>query len=235
MALLKDIMAHPAVRRAAARLVACYLAFVDRHTDWILLETGPRDRLIEAKRPFVAAFWHDRLALMSLAWRPGLGFGMLASEHRDGQFGADVAERFGIGRISGSTTKGGAKALRAMVQTLRSGTCVGLAPDAPRGPRMRANVGVVHLARLAGAPIVPATYAVSRRKVLRSWDRFIVPLPFGRGARIWGEPIEVPRDLDDAGIEAVRQEVEARINALVERAERAVGLEPMRPEPRAGA
>lgn len=235
MALLKSLMAKPGFRRAVARIVACYVAFAERTTRWTMEGEADRDRLIDAKQPFVVAFWHGRLAMMPFAWRPGLGFAMLVSEHRDGQLIADVVEHFGIARVSGSTTKGGAKALRAMVQTLKSGICVGITPDAPRGPCLRANEGVVHLARLAGVPILPATYATSNRKILGTWDGFNIPLPFSRGAIVWGRAIEVPRTLDEAGIEALRADIETRMNAQVERADGLVGQEPQRPAPKLGA
>jgi len=231
MAFLKSLMAKPGFRRGLARVIACYIAFAERTTRWVMEGEADRDRLIEAKRPFVVAFWHGRLAMMPFAWRPGLGFAMLVSEHRDGQLIADVVEHFGIARVSGSTTKGGAKALRAMVQTLKGGTCVGITPDAPRGPRLHANEGVIHLARLAGVPVLPATYATSNRKILGTWDGFNIPLPFSKGAIIWGRAIEVPRVLDETGIAALRAEIEIVMNAQVERADSLVGLEPQRPAP----
>lgn len=229
MSLLKSLMARPAWRRGIARVIAAYIAFAHRMTRWTMEGEASRDRLIDAKLPFVVAFWHGRLAMMPFAWRPGLGFAMLVSAHRDGQLIADVVEHFGILRVSGSTTKGGARALRALVQTLKSGTCVGITPDAPRGPRLRANDGVIHVARLAGVPILPATYAINPRKVLGTWDGFNIPLPFGRGAILWGEAVVVPRELGPGESEALRAELERRMNALVERADRLVGLEPQRP------
>ena len=130
---------------------------------------------------------------------------------------------FGVQSIPGSTRRGGSIALRRMVKRLEAGECVGITPDGPRGPPMIASVGIVNLARLAGAPIVPAVCATSRRTVWNSWDRFNLALPFGRGLFVWGEPIEIAPDLDAAGIEEVRLLVETRMNEMAREADRRVG------------
>lgn len=159
---------------------------------------------------------------------------MLISRHRDGQLIARTVAHLGIGSIAGSsgkggTDKGGAAALREMVRTLKRGGYVGITPDGPRGPRMRAAKGVIDAARLAGVPIVPAAYAVTRRKVVSSWDRFIVALPFGRGVLMWGAPIVVPADADQEQRERLRAQLEERLNALTEEADRLCGHAPILP------
>src|SRR5262249_22702945 len=96
-------------------------------------------------------------------------------------------------------------------------------PDGPHGPAMQASLGIVNVARLAQVPIVPVVFATSRRRVLGTWDRFHIALPFGRGVFLWGERIEVGRDVDEAGLEHARLRVEDNLNALVAEADRRVG------------
>jgi lysophospholipid acyltransferase (LPLAT)-like uncharacterized protein len=79
-------------------------------------------------------------------------------------------------------------------------------------------LGVVKLAAASGRPIFPVAVVTSRYKELNSWDRCVINLPFGRGAIVWEGPIKVPADADDAMLEALRQEVEAAINRVTERA-----------------
>jgi len=148
---------------------------------------------------------------------------MLISAHRDGRIIADAVTYFGVQSIPGSTRRGGSAALRRMLKQLATGDCVGITPDGPRGPAMVASVGIVNLARLAGAPIVPIVYATSRRRILNSWDRFNLALPFGRGVFVWGEPIEIAPDLDASGLEQARLFVEARMNEMARDADRRVG------------
>jgi hypothetical protein len=110
-----------------------------------------------------------------------------------------------------------------MLKRLKDGSCVGITPDGPRGPAMTASVGIVNIARLARVPIVPLTYATSRRRVLATWDRFHLALPFGRGVYLWGEPIEIAPDLDEPELEKARRLVEARMVEMVREADRRVG------------
>jgi hypothetical protein len=168
---------------------------------------------------------------MAPFWPREMRIKFLISRHSDGQLIARTVARFGIGTIPGSSSKGGAQALRMMARALQAGDCVGVTPDGPRGPRMRANVGVVHAAQLAGVPIVPAAGVAARRRVLGSWDRFIVPLPFGGGVVRWGEPIEVSGDADT---EIARRRIEDTLNAMTRDLEARYGHVPIDPAPEAG-
>jgi hypothetical protein len=141
----------------------------------------------------------------------------LASGHRDGQLVAGVMARFGVGTISGSTGRGGHGAIRASRAALANGAVVVITPDGPRGPPMQAAPGAIRLARLSGAMIVPVSYATRRRVFLKTWDRFMVPLPFGTGAFVCGAPMSVPDSEDE---EAARRRLESALNAAVREADR---------------
>lgn len=158
-------------------------------------------------RTYIHAFWHGHLLLMPYAY-PGGKIAILISEHRDGEYIARTMERFGHGSIRGSTTSGGAGALRQAVRFARAGGDLGFTPDGPRGPRHRAQMGVVLAARLSGLPVVPVGFGAAPAKALGSWDRFIVPLPFSRGVFVYGEPIEVAPSAGEAEMEEVRQRLE---------------------------
>jgi lysophospholipid acyltransferase (LPLAT)-like uncharacterized protein len=126
-----------------------------------------------------------------------------------------------------------------MLKRLKEGGCVGITPDGPRGPAMTVSLGTVNIARLARVPILPLTYATSRRRVLATWDRFHLALPFGRGVFLWGEPIEIAKELDEAGLERVRHLVEKRMVEMVRDADRRFGYEtlasPIAADPAASA
>jgi lysophospholipid acyltransferase (LPLAT)-like uncharacterized protein len=144
---------------------------------------------------------------------------------------------FGIETIAGSTRRGGSSALRAMLKRLGDGDCVAITPDGPRGPAMIASLGIVNLARLAGVPIQPVTYATSRRRLLATWDRYHLALPFGRGVILWGEPIEIGADLDAGALEDARRRIEACLNDMDREADRLVGhgMNPVSPAGRGRA
>ena len=179
--------------------------------------------LHEAGRPYVHAFFHDQLLLMTYSYLGG-GYGrtlaVLASRHRDGEYVARTLERFGHVLVRGSTGRGGAAGLVEMIRHLRAGRDAAFATDGPRGPRHHVQVGVVEAARLGRAPIVPVAFAASRAKRLRSWDRFQVPAPFGRGVFVYGTPIVVEPRADRAAMERQREALERELEALTGRAER---------------
>ncbi len=188
----------------------------------------PAHYLTEGK-PFIVAFWHQRLLMMPYTWRSVGGdrpFNMLISSHRDGEIISRTIARFDIKTIAGSTGKGkgGAAALRQILKALKACEVVGMTPDGPRGPRMRASDGIIQAARMAGVPIFPLTYSASNRKVIQSWDRFILPLPFSRGVFHWGDPIFVDRKLDEEGMEAKRIELENALTKLTQETDRELGL-----------
>ncbi|MGE3936709.1 MAG: lysophospholipid acyltransferase family protein [Rhodospirillaceae bacterium] len=231
MRLLKRLLASDAVRRAAAGAIARYIRLIRRTGRWTTENGAVPDQLMAAQQPFIVAFWHGRLLMLTCAWPYPTPMNLVISEHRDGRLIAEAVAGFGLATIAGSTTRGGARVFRQIVRLLKDGACVGITPDGPRGPRMRASPGIIQAARLSGAPIVPLCYAAAPRRVIRSWDRFVVPLPFARGVIAWGEPIEVPRDADDAAQEALRRLLEDRLNAQARGLDERLACPPIEPAP----
>ena len=173
----------------------------------------PRGILQRGERAIVA-FWHARLLMMPFAY-PGEPTAILISQHRDGEVIAQVAERLGLSVVRGSATRGAARAFREMLQVLNGGSHVVITPDGPRGPRQQVKPGVVELARLSGMPILPLAFGAWPRKVLQSWDRFVIPLPFGRGVYAWGEPIYVPAEASRDAQQGYQKIVQEHLDALV--------------------
>ena len=232
--LYKRLLRNDAVRGVLCGLGAGYIRLVHATSRWRVEGGDIPAAYWDRGEPFIVAFWHGRLLMMPLGWRRSKAMNLLISQHPDGQFIARLIGRFGIGTIAGSTRRGGTAALRAMLRALKAGGYVGITPDGPRGPRMRASPGIVDLARLSGAAVVPAAHATSRRRVLSSWDRFVVALPFSRGVFIWGAPLEVPRDADAEACERLRLTLEERLIAVTAEADRLVGQTAIEPAPAAG-
>ncbi|HKF73632.1 MAG TPA: lysophospholipid acyltransferase family protein [Stellaceae bacterium] len=237
MELGKRLLRAAATRRVLSWLVYLHMRVVYATTRWTVIGEDHPIGIAKAGRPTIAAFWHGRMLMLPLELRRlirregmrHLKVHMLISGHGDGRAISDVIRYTDIRTVEGSTNQGGSRALRALVQYLRAGEYVGITPDGPNGPAMRATAGVITIARLGNAPIMPYTYATSRRRILDSWDRFHVPLPFGRGVFIWGEPIHIPADLSEAESEAWRALLEERLNALTAEADRRVGHEAVAP------
>jgi len=220
---LRRLRRNPRLRRTACWFIHWYIRFVYRTTSWNTEGAEWPHRLRAEGKPFILAFWHGRLLMIPMAWRRLAPMHMLISAHPDGQIIADAVTYFGVDSIAGSTSRGGSVALRTMLKRLKAGDCVGITPDGPRGPAMTATIGIVNLARIARVPILPITYATSRRRMLATWDHFHFPWPFGRGVYLWGEPIGIAEELDEAGLESARRLVETTMIEMVCEAERRVG------------
>jgi len=166
--------------------------------------------------PAVYALWHRQEVLMIWLHR-GSGMCGMVSKSKDGEYMARILLGLGFNFLRGSSSSGGIMALRGLIKAARAGYSIGITPDGPKGPIFKAQPGIVLIAQKAGIPIIPAACALSRKKVLRSWDKYQFPLPFGRIEAVYGEPIHVA-DSDD--IAAKTLEVERALNALTEEAER---------------
>ena len=178
-----------------------------------------------AGQPLIYAVWHGRIVMMPWlnAWlrrtRGARRAAVLASRSRDGEIVSRYVARFGLATIRGSSSHGGAGALRQLVATVRAGEDVAVVPDGPRGPRRQLQPGVVTLAALTGAPIVPLAFAARPAHRLASWDEQLVPWPFARSVLVFGETIAVPRDADR---QRAVKEVERALNDTTADADRMV-------------
>lgn len=170
----------------------------------------------EAGTPFILAFWHCHLLMMRWGFR-GRRIAVLMSRSRDGEFMAQTMRWLDIGSVRGSTSRGGSAGLRALVRKAREGWCLGFTPDGPRGPAGSVQPGVLAAAATSGLPIIPVAWAVKRRRLLASWDRMIVPAPFGVIHYVYGEPYNVERGYD---AEATSADLQSRLNAVGQEAER---------------
>ncbi len=233
----KRILRSKAAVRLAADLIAVYVRLVYATSRWDIRGAEHPENLWAANAPFILSFWHGRLLMIPPVWRRDRTMHMLISQHRDGELIARAMDPFGIGTIRGSGAKAGKKdkggmgALRHIVRQLKAGEYAGFTPDGPRGPRMRASTGLVAAARLARVPILPVTYAVKRRRVINSWDRFILPWPFNRGVYLWGDPIDVYSDETETPEQAAVR-LETVMNDLCNQADALCGHTPIAPAER---
>ena len=166
-------------------------------------------------RRYIYAFFHEVMLFPAYFWAwPEMQ--ILISDHRDGELITQVVKRLGFGVVRGSTTRGGARALREMSHRIDQGH-VCFTPDGPKGPRRHVHQGMIYLASKTGLPIVGGGMAFKRPWRAKSWDRFCVPRPFSPAACVVPEPVIVPPDADRDTIEECRVEVERRMqNAMLE-------------------
>lgn len=171
-----------------------------------------------ARERFILAFWHRHLLLMPYAYR-GEKISVLVSQSKDGELIARTVAHFGIDASRGSSSRGGAAGLRSLLRKGAEGIDLAFTPDGPRGPVHEVQPGVILAAAATGFPIQPVALAASRAKLLSSWDRFVVPLPFSRVHFVYGQPLAVGRREDQAT--AAARLKEALLAAEAEAEERA--------------
>jgi lysophospholipid acyltransferase (LPLAT)-like uncharacterized protein len=176
------------------------------------------DGLKAGGRNIIFAFWHGRQFLLFHTHRD-LGAVIPASESKDGEIQAGILTRFGFEVVRGSSKRKGAQALLGLVDGLRRGRHIALAVDGPRGPLYEVKQGVTYLAGKLGKPIVPVITSAKRFWLLdRTWDKYLLPVPFTRAIVMYGEPITVNGTSDDV-LESKREELQTALNRLMDEAD----------------
>lgn len=166
----------------------------------------------------IGAIWHSRILIFSYLFQ-GWGGAILVSASDDGEIIARILERQGHEPIRGSTTRGGLRAMAALIKRVKNGRHACITPDGPQGPRFQVQPGIITLAKKTGAPIIPMTYSARHAKILPSWDRFMLPRPFTRCRVIYGEPIRVPTDATPVEQECLRIRLERILRDITDRAD----------------
>lgn len=208
------------LRAAAPYLAYLYVTLVGRTTRLKVRGAEHRQALRSSGQRFIYAFWHQRQVFFTYTHRHDR-VAVLVSRSRDGEMIARTMRLSGIEACRGSSSRGGAAAAREMLETVASGLDVGITPDGPKGPAREVKPGVLYLAQRLGIPILPLTNALSRRlEFSGAWDRFQLPLPFGKAVLGYGAPIWV-KDGDDLAAKAA--ELKASLDRLTLEAEREVG------------
>ena len=174
----------------------------------------------EPGRNFVGMFWHEHI-LGPLYMRRHTGIRMLLSQHDDTRIVAEVGSLFGYGFVRGSSYRGGAAAMRSMMEHRKDPKTLAFAivPDGPRGPYRKMTPGAILLASKLGWPIMLLALGYDRPWRMNSWDRFVIPRPFSRGRVIFSGPFFIPQNLDKETLEHYRSDLETSLTLLTNEAE----------------
>jgi lysophospholipid acyltransferase (LPLAT)-like uncharacterized protein len=170
--------------------------------------------------PLIFAFWHNRILLCPNAYqiysrrRKNSKAAAIASASRDGAFLSAILARFKIQPVRGSSYQRGPQALLELTSWAQRGYDLAIAPDGPRGPRYHVYNGIISLAQLTGHPIIPFGFYARRKIVIKSWDKFQIPLPFSLCEINSAKPIYVPRDVSDEGREKIRKQLEDTLKEI---------------------
>lgn len=223
MRFFKKIRSSSFARRIASFFITQYVRLIWVTGKWDYLGKEHPEPYWCQNKPVIGCFWHGRLLMMLKVWSGPHKFHMLISSHPDGEIIARTTQSFGFGWIAGSSTRGGRKAYIDILRILKKGESIGVTPDGPKGPRYRASLGVIQMARQGGAAILPVSYSSTRGRFMKSWDRFFLPHPFCRGVFIYGPMIEVAGSPKND--ESLRQELENSLKDLTRKADLYCGHE----------
>jgi len=215
--LYKRILRHPFTENLIVTIGAAFLKIIKLTIPFERInfeEVNDRNASGESN---IYAFWHGRMFMMPFAYSGG-NVHVLISLHSDGSLISKTVGKLGIHSVRGSSSKGAVSALKEMYRLIKKGKDIAFTPDGPRGPGEYAQMGALMAAKLSGIPVYPVSFSTSRRKILNTWDRFLIPYPFSRGVFICGKAITVPRDADNSLMESKRLELQ---NALTELGEEA--------------
>lgn len=212
---MKSLLRHPFVSSLLGYLIWSYMVLCARTIRWQVEGEDAFRKIWQEDHGLIVAAWHSRVLLLPTIWsriarklsKKTYPTSMLISLSRDGEAVAKAIEHLGLDSVRGSSThkrkrkdKGGVAAIAETSRRLRSGSVVCITPDGPRGPALQVQAGPVLLAQRTGAAIIP--YALSVRPVWRlgTWDRFMIPVPFSRGAMVIGDPVLISKtDSAEAG------------------------------------
>jgi lysophospholipid acyltransferase (LPLAT)-like uncharacterized protein len=180
-----------------------------------------RQAIVKQGVPVLHMIWHQRMVcgILEHPWR---GVVTMASQSSDGDVIAGFLLFWGFRAVRGSSSRGGSIALSEMIEALQgTNRWAALTPDGPRGPARRSKPGIAQLAEALGAPVLPAGTSSTRPRFLRSWDRYLLPMPFSRCVVLFGSPIERG---EGEGAEAFLARLDAAVDAATEEADRICGV-----------
>ncbi|MEN5363935.1 lysophospholipid acyltransferase family protein [Brevundimonas intermedia] len=222
---------NPVIQSALAWTLAQWMRFCFATIRWTHENQPVAEKVWNQGGGVLCVFWHSRIGLAPVCWPLGRAqpAKALISLSADGEFIAKAVARQGFPAVRGSSAnkdkaaaaKGGAQALRDGLKQLKVGA-LAITPDGPRGPVNVMAEGLPLMAKLSKAPALFIGMSCNPAIRLKSWDRAIVPLPFGKGAIVW-DRADFPADADMAEVIA---DWTARLNAVEARADAITGLKP---------
>ena len=219
MKIRKKIIKNFFIQNILVLLAILYIQFVKLTSKIRIENNNYPNKYWKDEKPFILAFWHSQLMMVSFSWSYKKKINILASGHSDGRFGAKIGNFFKLNNIQ-TSNKNKNLSLRPVFQLLKSRQYIGITPDGPRGPKEKVPEGIIKIAKSTNVPIIPLGYWSSRNFTLKSWDSFLITLPFSRCNFVWGEEVKIPKNLKDNEIIDFQKIIKNKINECIEKAKK---------------
>lgn len=217
MSIRKKLLKHFIVQQLLALIAFIYIVFVKITSNIKYENIDSPKKYWQNKKPFILAFWHGQLMTFSYTWKINKKLNILASSHSDGRFGASIARYFKVNNIPISSDSNNLS-LRPIFKILNSNNYIAITPDGPRGPKEKVSEGIIKIAKISKVPIIPVGFGSSKNFCLKSWDSFLITLPFSKCRIVWGDSITIPENLEDQEIATYKKIIEEKINECVKKA-----------------
>ena len=196
-------------------LLYCYLRFVyfTSRKKFIFYDNSNKEKFLN-EQGVIFAFWHNMLALSPAMFIGHKNVYALISPHLDGKILNDLVSKFGCKVIVGSTNKNPIGSLRNIIERLSQGANIIITPDGPKGPRYKVNSGITEIAYRYNRKLIPVASTTSKYLRLKSWDKLIIPLPFGNIKTIVGSPLELVNNKEQNRINLEKQLMQLTKNLM---------------------
>ncbi len=217
MKIKKKIIKNFFIQQFLALVSVIYIKIVGLTSTIIIKNKESPQFYWKNNKPFILAFWHSQLMMISYCWNSENKINILASGHSDGRFGAIVGKYFKLNNIP-TSSKAKSVSLKPIFKLLKNSNYIGITPDGPRGPNQKVSDGIIKISKATQVPIIPIGFASSKFRTLKSWDSFLITKPFSKCAFVWGNTITIPENCADNQIEEYKNILETELNICIEKA-----------------
>lgn len=227
MSLRRRIEKSKRVSGAFGGLLSRYLAFCNRTTDWQI------DGLDEMKAalddgPILLIMWHSRMAMGAPHWPSGHA-PVTSLHHRSplGRISGVMQRNEGLQPVEMSATRPNLAASRRVMRRFRQGVSIVMTGDGPVGPAHVLQNAPLDWASRLGAPVFAYAFSTTRGHRFDSWDRLLLPYPYGRGAQVFARYAPpIPHQPDAPDRTDLRRALEGFLDDTTARADALLGLPP---------
>ena len=208
---MKKILKHKLTQHILGFIAALYIFFVKITSKVNITDLQIPQKFWNNNEPFILAFWHSQLMTISFAWSKKTKINIIASEHSDGRFGSIVGSYFNLNNIPRSS-KNSNSLLRIILKLVQEKEYIGITPDGPRGPNKKVSEGIIKLSSSLQVPIIACSFWSSKNFQLKSWDKFLITLPFSQCHFVWSKPIFIEKKIKINEITEYQNILEKELN-----------------------
>tara|TARA_Y100000590_G_scaffold463525_1_gene630500 strand:+ start:1856 stop:2521 length:666 start_codon:yes stop_codon:yes gene_type:complete len=211
MKIRKKLIKNFIVQYLLAFIVTIYIFFTKLTSKIVFKNLNIPESFWKSNKPFILVFWHSQLMMISYSWHSKKKINIVASSHSDGRFGSIVGKYFNLNNIATSSDNN-KKTVKNILKKLKENNYIGITPDGPRGPKEIVSEGVIKIARSANVPIISCGFWSSKNFKLKSWDSFLITLPFSKCCFVWQKPLYIPKNTNEANIIEYQNQIKKMID-----------------------